>query len=165
MSLLVALATSALANGGTPRTTRARAGPYAVTVFTSPTPLGVGVADVSASVERADTGDLEPDARVIIAAEPVGHAGQAGVFEATHDQASDPNFYAANVRLDSTGTWRFAVQVIGLRGEGALTFDAPVEETGASTDRVIRGALVVAVIWAVVGVWFYRRRRRLTSDS
>src|SRR5206468_7682231 len=122
----------AVANGGTVRTNRAPAGPYAVTVFTSPTPLVVGIADVSTSVERADSGDLEPDARVIVATEPVGHAGQAGVFEATHDQASDANFYAANVRLDTTGTWRFAIQVIGRQGEGGLTFDAPVEETATS---------------------------------
>src|SRR5436189_4752153 len=108
--VLAGPAPAALANGGVARTNRASAGPYAVTIFTSPTPLGVGIADVSASVERADTGDLEPDARVIIAAEPVGHAGQAGVFEATHDQASDPSFYAANVRVDTTGTWRFAIQ-------------------------------------------------------
>lgn len=109
-------------------------------MFTSPTPIVVGTVDVSVSVERADTGDLEPDARIIVTAQPLGHSGQPGVFEATHDQASDPNFYAANVRLDSTGRWRLDVQVIGLRGEGTVSFDVDVGEAGISAERIIRGA-------------------------
>ena len=148
-----------VANGGTVRTTRAPAGPYAVTVFTSPTPLVVGIADVSTSVEYADSGDLEPDARVIVTAEPVGHSGQAGVFEATHDQASDPNFYAANVRLDSGGRWRMNVQVIGRAGEGTVSFEIETGE-GTSADRIIRGIAAVAAIWIAVGAWVYLRRRR-----
>ncbi len=125
----------------------------------------VGIADVSVSVERADSGDLEPDARVIVAAQPVGHDGQPGVFEATHDRASDPNFYAANVRLDSSGRWRLEVQVIGLRGEGAVSFEVEVGEAGIFAERIIRGAAVVAVISIAVGFWMYRRRRAARPAS
>jgi hypothetical protein len=155
----VFLPLSGQANGGTVRANRQPAGPYAVSIFTSPTPLAVGIADVSVSIERAENGDLEPDARIIIAAEPVGHAGQPGVFEATHDQASDPNFYAANVRLSSTGRWRFDVQVIGRLGEGTVTFDVDIAE-GIPPDRIVRGVAIVAAIWVGVGFWIYRRRRR-----
>jgi hypothetical protein len=156
---LLANPATAVANGGTARTNRAPAGPYAVTVFTSPTPLVVGIADVSMSVEYADSGDLEPDARVIVTAEPTGHVGQAGVFEATHDQASDPNFYAANVRLDSSGRWQLGVQIIGRSGEGAVSFEIETAE-GIAADRVIRGVAAVAFIWIAVGAWYLRRRRR-----
>ena len=165
--MLLALAVSpfaALANGGTVRTNRATAGPYAVTVFTSPTPLVVGVADVSVSVEYTESGNLEPDARVIITAEPVGHAGQPGVFEATHDQASDPNFYAANVRLDSAGRWKLDVRVIGLQGDGAVGFEVETVD-GASRERVVRGLAAVALIWLVFGLWTYRRRRRVGATA
>ena len=167
--LLLGLAVCALApstvraNGGTNRLNRQPAGPYAVSVFTSPSPLTVGVADVSFSVEWADTGDLEPDARIIISAQPVGHPGQPGVFEATHDQASDPNFYAANVRLESAGRWLMNVQVIGLRGEGTVAFEVDVGET-ISADRLVRGIAVVAAIWIVVGAWIIRRRRGSTGS-
>ena len=156
---------AAYANGGTLRMNRQPAGPYAVTIFTSPTPLTPGIADVSASLEFADTGDIEPDARIVIAAQPVGHAGQAGVFEATHDRASDPNFYAANVRLDSAGAWRMDVQIIGLRGEGTVAFDVDIAEN-VSGERILRGAAVVVAIWLGVGAWVYwRRRRRLSRRS
>jgi hypothetical protein len=148
-----------LANGGTNRMNRQPAGPYAVTAFTSPSPLTVGIADVSFSIERADNGDLEPDARIIITAEPVGHSGRAGVFEATHDQASDPNFYAANVRLDTAGRWRMDAKVIGLQGEGAVGFEVEVGEPIAA-DRLVRGLAVVAAIWIVAGAWIIRSRRR-----
>jgi hypothetical protein len=155
------------ANGGTNRLNRQPAGPYAVSAFTSPSPLPVGVADVSFSIEWADSGLLEPDARIIVAAQPVGHSGTAGVFEATHDQASDPNFYTANVPLETAGRWRLDVQVIGLRGEGAVAFEVDVGES-STTDRLIRGVAVVAAIWIAAGAWIIRARRRgrrLTDGS
>jgi hypothetical protein len=136
-----------------------------VTVFSSPTPLLVGIADVSVSVERADTGDLEPDARVIVTAEPRGHPGHRGVFEATRDQASDPNFYAANVHLDSSGRWSLGVQVIGLHGGGAVAFEVDAGEATTSTDHLVRGVAVVPAIWIAVGFWMYRRRRRLRPEA
>ena len=79
------------------------------------------------------------------------------MFEATHEQASDPNFYAANVALDTIGRWRMDVRVMGLRDQGAVEFEVEVGET-IPADRLVRGLVVVAAIWVAVGVWIIRGR-------
>jgi len=67
------------------------------------------------------------------------------------------------VRLDTVGRWRFTVRVVGLRGEGPVSFDVEVGEARVSAERIARGAIDLAVLGIVVGAWLYRRRRGLPA--
>ena len=63
------LAAPARGDGGTVRISE-RAGPYRVTVFTSPSPLRAGPVDVSVLVQDGETGELATDVRVTVRAAP-----------------------------------------------------------------------------------------------
>lgn len=127
--LALALPSSAVANGGgITQLSRQPAGPYLVTATTSPSPLKVGLADVSVLVERADTEDLISDAHVSISAQPVDGGVTASTFAATHEQATNKLFYAANVALPQPARWQFQVHVAGAQGQGDAGFQADVQE-------------------------------------
>jgi len=151
------------ANGGTLQLSRAPAGPFDLTVFTSPTPLRVGPADVSVAVERADSGDVEPNARVIVLAEPVGREGARTAYEASHERATDPSFYAADVSLTSVGRWRFEVLVQNAAAEGSASFEAdvPPPSTPLSPRLTLVGVVGLLAMAVVLGLrWCHRRGLR-----
>ncbi|MDI3341347.1 MAG: hypothetical protein QJR03_12530 [Sphaerobacter sp.] len=147
----------ARANGGQVRIDRQRVGPYDLTVTTSPTPLRVGLVDVSALVQRPGSDAYVLDARVLVTAEP-RNGGEPIIHEATHDQATEPNYYAAEFEIPSAGTWRFTVRVEGPDGQGEAAFEAEVAGEGLF-DRagwvvwVIAGILGAGALW-----WLFSAR-------
>ena len=136
LCLLAVPRSAALANGGTLRVSREPAGPFALSVYTAPTPLRVGLADVSVAVEVAATGDTEPNARVIIFAEPIGRDGPRIASDASHERATDPSFYAADLSLASAGRWRIEVVVLNAVSEGTVEFEVDVEPAVVATPTV-----------------------------
>lgn len=161
---MLAFGQPVLANGGTIQLSRAPAGPYEVTVLTSPSPLTVGVADVSVLVQRPGADEVVSDARVTVGTEPLARAGPGGSFEATHEQATNKLFYAANVELPTAGRWRFRVHVTGPSGEGAVSFEAEVAEAGLLDQPLVLLILVLplgaAAIW-----WLARSGRKARSTG
>jgi hypothetical protein len=155
------------ANGGTLQLSRAPAGPFGLTVYTSPTPLREGLADVSVAVEWAESGDLESDARVVVIAEPIGHSGAGGAYEATHERATDPGFYAADVLLPGAGRWRLEILAQTIRDEGAVVIEVdvlPAIVPSPPQPQVERPAallaLGIAALAAFIGGLAWRRRQR-----
>ncbi len=148
----------ALANGGTIQLSSRQAGPYLLTVFTSPSPIRVGIVDVSALVQRPGSNEAVLDAHVMVSAEPVGHQGPGGNFSATHDQATNKLYYAANVDLPTEGRWRIEVQLFGPDGDGSADFE--VEATRESLlDRPL--LLVGLMVVPLIGIlWWLTRSRR-----
>jgi len=122
MALLSGAPASALANGGTVQLANQAAGPYSVTVFTSPNPTPVGIVDVSVMLQRAGSQDLVEDAHVTVGAEPLDNAGHADTFLATHTNATNKLYYAANVNLTAEGQWRLTVHIDGPLGSANTTF-------------------------------------------
>jgi hypothetical protein len=80
-----------------------RAGPYEVSVCTSPGPILVEYVDVSAMVQRPG-GELVQDAQVGVSAKPSSAQASGPSVQATHDQATNKLFYAAPVAVGATGT-------------------------------------------------------------
>src|SRR5579859_2168314 len=113
------------ADGGTVRVVDKPVGSYRVTVVTDPSPLLTGTADVSVVVTEAD-GAAAPDATVDVAATPPGDRTATQHFPATHAQATNKRYYAANVPISSAGIWSFTVHVAGTKGEGDVQFVADV---------------------------------------
>src|SRR5438045_982966 len=60
----LATAGAAYANGGRVQVERQTAGPYALTVFTDPTPIPVGIVDVSVAVQPVGSSFFVPNAQV-----------------------------------------------------------------------------------------------------
>lgn len=149
------------ANGGTVQISSQPAGPYQVSVFTAPSPITVGMVDVSVLVQKPGSTDLVEGVQVTVTADPVGHTGEAGEFEATHEQATNKLYYAADVPLQSEGRWRIGVQLSGAQGEGATSFE--VDATPESLlDRPLTVALLVAVPVLAVLAWLLGSGRKLS---
>jgi hypothetical protein len=102
-------------------------GAYEVTVSASPFPLQVGLNDISIMLGRLSDAQLVLDAAVSLTAEPADHAGEPQTFAATHANAANKLFYAANVTFPTPGRWKLTIQVDGLEDSVTTTFETQVE--------------------------------------
>jgi len=161
LALLACLAAllpgSTLANGGQVRIDRQRVGAYDVTVTSSPSPLRVGLVDISVLLQRPETDEPVLDARLLVMAEPLD-GGDPIEHPATQDQATEPNYYAAEFEIPSEGTWRFTVLVDGPEGQGQASFEAAV----AGESIVQRAGWVIWVVAGILGAvvlwWLFAAR-------
>jgi len=164
-ALVLSWPSLALANGGTIQLGNEPAGPYRVTVMTSPSPLIVGTADVSVMVTSADMVTVVPDATVLLIVTPVGKTAAATRYPATHANATNRLFYAANIPFTQTGRYAFTIQVTGPNGGGNVRFDADVSKgfLGMTPFEVISTALPIAgfIAFAI----FASRTRRTPGVS
>lgn len=129
ISLTLAFGTQA--NGGQVRVSAERAGPYEVTVFTSPVPLRAGEIDVSVLLQRPGSPEIVEDARIKVVVTTAG-GETVGRFPATREQATNKLYYAAKFPLEQPGRYRIAVEISGPEGSGAVGFEAAVEPAASS---------------------------------
>jgi hypothetical protein len=115
----------ARADGGVVRASE-MAGPYRVTVFTSPTPLRAGVVDISVLVQDS-AGITVPDARVRMHVMPTDQSASEATHEATREAATNKLYQAATVEL-TPGVWQVRVEVSGEKSSGTIHFDMEVGE-------------------------------------
>ncbi|HKJ92018.1 MAG TPA: hypothetical protein VJ957_02565 [Longimicrobiales bacterium] len=153
-----------LADGGQVRVSQVPAGPFLVTVFTSPIPLRTGHIDVSVLLQDRETKDPVHDANITVTAEPMGHEGQGGTYPATRAQATNKLFQAAEFDIEGAGTWRFTVAARNGRGEGTVHFDVDVKKPGL-LDRGV-WVWVLLAIPIVIVLWLLTRsdERRATVE-
>lgn len=149
------------ANGGTIMLVE-KVGAYDLTITASPYPLQVGVNDVSVVLARLSDAQVVLDAQVTITAEPLDQTGEPQPFPATHDNATNKLYYAANVVFPTTGRWKLTVQVGGPEGSASTAFETQVEE------RQFWGLLdyvnLVALPLIVVVILFFIVSRRTWKD-
>ena len=110
MLLILTLTGRALADGGRLRL-REPAGPFIVTLFTTPDPLTPGRADFSVVVEQPNVQGVVGDADVTFMLTPLDGKGEPIMLNATHGQATTRFLQAANFTLPHEGLWRFAIHV------------------------------------------------------
>jgi hypothetical protein len=108
---LFGFAASAHADGGRLRL-HAPAGPFVVTLFTTPDPLRADDADFSVALERASSGALVSDADITLILTPAAE-GERGRIElqATRAAATSAFMQAADVKLPHPGSWKVTVAV------------------------------------------------------
>jgi hypothetical protein len=114
------------ADGGAVRLSEQRGG-YRITVFTAPTPLRAGPADVSVLVQDASTGEPASDVQVTIKAARRGSSAVV-THPATTEAATNKLFYAAEFDLPEPGWYALEVSLAGPRGEAQVSFDLEAAE-------------------------------------
>ena len=133
--VVLAYAHPAFADGGRLRF-RQPAGPFVVSLFTTPNPLRVGRADFSVAVERSgaqDAGaDLIPDAQVDLTLTPVSARGKPLILHASHSAATSKWLQAANFSLPARGVWRVTVVVRRGNQVGQCSGEVQVNSAGAA---------------------------------
>lgn len=137
---VLAWANPAMADGGRLRFRR-QAGPFIVTLFTTPDPLAKGRADFSVAVERTGQPGLVEDAHIDLILTPAEGGGRRMVLHATRAAATSKWLEAANFSLPSAGVWR--VTVVVRRGD----------ERGECSGEVrVRAERTPNLIWDVLPV-------------
>ncbi len=154
---------AARANGGTIQMASQPAGPYQLTVLTSPSPIRVGVVDVSVLVQKAGSDDLVQDATVLVAADPIGHEGRGGTFQATHELATNKLFYAANVDLPTEGYWQIGVRVMREGAEGSVSFQVEASPASLLDNPLLLVALLATPLLLASAWWILARRKTIRS--
>lgn len=160
--VVLTFADVARADGGTVRFSDVVGG-YRVTVFTSPSVLRVGQADVSVLVADRESDDPLPAADVHIRIRPAGQAWRAWQ-PATFDAATNKLLKMTIVDFTETGTWEAAVRIDGPAGRAATTLHLDV---GPPLPRWLD--LAPWIFWPVVPIALFairevaRGRRRSAS--
>lgn len=113
------------ADGGVVRWS-GRAGAYAVTVFTTPTPLRVGPVDVSVLVQEATTLRPMPDARVVL--ELTSPDRTSFHFAATREASANKLMTAAQFDWPCAGRWHVTARIDGKHGQEKAQFDVEVHD-------------------------------------
>lgn len=140
--------------GGTPQLENATAGPYVVSVWTSPDPARVGAYHLTLSVAQPDeagnAGEPVLGADVVVRLTPQSAAGEPLTAHASNEAADNKLFYEADVELPAAGAWAVQVTVDGPDGRGETGFE--IEAQAASG---VNWALVGAAGVTVVALLFF----------
>ena len=118
---VLTLPAATLADGGLVRVSQV-AGPFTVSVFTSPTPLRVGPVDISVLVQDAANGDVLDDAAVTVTLRPRNGTATPVSAAATRAQATNKLLYAALLPLPAAGAWEIEVAVTWRGASATLPF-------------------------------------------
>ena len=151
--LLAAAVPAARAHGGgTPQLENAAAGPYVVSVWTTPDPPRVGAYHVTVSVAHPDdagnAGEPVLGADVTLRLTPQTADAQPLTTQASTETADNKLFYEGDVALPAPGAWAVQVMVDGPNGRGETGFEIDVVD-GQSVNWALVGAVGAAVLTAV----------------
>jgi hypothetical protein len=144
------------------------AGPFVVTVFSTPDPLRVGAADLSVLVQDRAGGEPLLDAEVVLEVTPPSGTDVPPVrLVATRAQATNKLLYAASFAPAHAGAWPFAVTVRRGRERGRVRGVLVVEPAGSGlADIWVYLALppAAAAVYAL-RAYLVRRRRRARQPA
>jgi hypothetical protein len=154
------------ADGGQIRIDSEPVGPFLISVFTDPTPVRVGVVDISIILEDAETGRIVFEPELMVALTPPNAETPQAAIAATSDQATQPELYRAVLtELPRAGRWLVTVEI---------TDDGNVlgQVSFAMTVEVRRGYDLTTAVVVLVGlpvllglIWFFRTNRRASDPK
>ena len=138
------------ADGGTVQF-RKEAGALLITVFTSPSPLSAGPADISLLLQKRNGLDpvLDADLSIRLRKDASDIEIQA---RPTRQQAQNKLLYAAPVTLSESGKWRLALTILrnGERTDATGTIDvAPAPEKAFSYWSYIAFPLLMIALFVI----------------
>lgn len=168
--LLVALvlagaAVAAHADGGRLQMRQA-AGPFVVSLFTTPESLAVGPADLSVMVEEQASGEVLLDADVVVELTSEDAGSPPVTAHLSHAHATNRLLQDAVVQLPHAGRWHAVLHVRDAGREASVSTDLTVANYSARRGTVwffaILPICVVALFaWVQVAKQRARRRRML----
>lgn len=166
LCMLAGVATAAHADGGRLQTRQA-AGPFTVSLFTTPEVLAVGAADLSVMVEERDSGRVLLDADTVIILTPVDPDGVAPVIaHLSHAHAANRLLEDAVVQLPRSGRWHAVIRVSQGGREVSLPTDLIVASYSARRGTVWFFALLpVCAIALFASLQGAKRRIRRVALS
>ncbi len=137
-----------------------RVGEYHVTVFSSPSPLQAGPADLSVMIQQAASGEIVRGVPVVFTC-CHEQTGTSFVCSATHDQATNKLLSAAKFDFPVEGTWAVEVE-IGHPVDRQLAFDLFIAHASLSVPLLAWIACLPLILVALYLMrhWIQRRHAR-----
>ncbi len=90
---------------------RAQAGPFTLSLFTTPDTLAAGTVDASVLVQDSASNDVLMDAAVTLTLTPLQADARPLVVRLSHAQATNKLLQAAQMEIPAPGKWRVDLQV------------------------------------------------------
>lgn len=148
--LITALPASASAHGGgAPQMVNESAGPYWLSVWTSPEPAREGPLHVSIAIAEPGQGqEQQAGPPVLGASVQVTLTPRSGGFAAinapaTNEQSANKLFYEADLSIPSAGDWTVEIDVDGAEGSGQARFNLAVRPAQSSNGLLLGGLAFV----------------------
>lgn len=165
--LLILLATSSAAahTEGKMQLASEAAGPYKLTVWTSPEPVTVGELHVAIAAVLAEDASPVLDAAVQVELAALEGSGQSISAQATAEDATNKFLREAIFELTEAGPYLATIKVEGVDGAtGSASFEFEVEEeAGLNWFPILLGS--VLVLAATVLLWRARRHSQVIHGS
>ena len=158
-TLLVVADPALYADGGTLQFQK-QAGPFTVTLFSTPVPLRVGAADLSVLVQDSQNNALVNGSVTV-------HLSKLDerdiVAQATTAQATNKLLYAAPVELPRAGKWDVRIHVtrVGLSGDAQGAIHVLPQEPPLEAFWLYFAVVPFGVLLFVLNQWLKRREHRL----
>ena len=164
--VLACAAAAAHADGGRLQMRQA-AGPYVVSLFTTPESLAVGPADLSVMVEEQGSGSVLLDADVVVTLTPEDARVAPVIAHLSHAHATNRLLEDAIVQLPRAGRWHASIHIGEAGREASVTTVLTVANYSARRGTVwLFAVLPVCAIalftWVEVAKRRARRRRAFT---
>ncbi len=160
---LPALAIGPGTGGSKIRVSDEHIGPYVLLVATSPLPVTVGQMSVWVRVTDGSTGQVRPDAVVMIEATPP-NGGPPIAAQGSHKNAGNNFDYVAHLEVKNTGQWNVKVTVEDELGQAEVSFVETVTQ-GVSLNVVVGLAVPFVVLGVVLGIYLWRRSAETASNA
>ena len=153
--------TGAHADGGTVQFKKS-AGPFSITVFTTPSPLRSGPVDISLMIQSSDNQPLLDCVTEV----QLRKEGEVSIrSEATHGAAQNKLFYAAQVRIPKSGVWDLDVTI--RRGDDSARVSGAI--TVAASNPVLlvywRSLAIPPILISLFALNQWLTRRRTASQK
>lgn len=153
------------ADGGTVQM-RKDAGPFLVTVFTSPVPLSAGPVDISILLQNLDGLSPVLDARVSVLLRREASRTEI-CAHATREQAHNKLLYAALVTLPESGKWHVSITTLHNASRTEISGEIDVTQShviaGSYSGYIALPPVMIAVF--VIREWLIRRKPKLRANQ
>jgi hypothetical protein len=164
--VLACAAAAAYADGGRLQVRQA-AGPFVVSLFTTPESLAVGPADLSVMVEGQGSGTVLLDADIVVTLTSDDAGTAPVVAHLSHAHATNRLLEDAIVQLPRAGRWHATIHISEARREASVTTVLTVANHSARRGTVWLFALlpigaIALFTWVEVTKRRARRRRAFT---
>lgn len=133
------------------------AGPYLVSVFSSPAPPVTESLYLEIRVKETESGRVIAGGTVFARADPVDFQADSVSGEATHDIAPLEIDFAVHLPLPAPGIWQITIDIDGPFGSASLSFPLLVNRSSQGSPLTLPVGFLVALLVGV-GVWAARRR-------
>ncbi len=164
--LLMAPLPSVAAQDEDPRTVTVTAGPHRVKVVAVNTNLAAGFIQIALYVTNADTGEVVPDARVLLIAK--NEEEQYEAVGIALNSPAEPEKYGLRMNLGSTGEWLISVDVsspLGQGGGSAMIFHVPALNRYTDGSLVFFGVFAVMMLGIAYLFWSTKRNNRRRREA